>query len=131
MKNIFTKLANLWNRFTSESEDWEYFKYIRRYPDRAPFLEGKTKAELAQELPDWKMRSSEQALTIIGLQGKLNCELSHKAVFGSGNTQEPTELIIKVTIKPDGSVELRHDFPNLILFTQARECIESQKLGIS
>ena len=65
MKNIFTKLVELWNRFTRESEEWEYFEYLRRHPDRTPFIEGKTKAELAQELHDWKVRSSEQALTII------------------------------------------------------------------
>ncbi len=128
---MWQKLVKLWNRFTRESEDWEYFKYLRRHPDQAPFLEGKTKAELAKELHDWKMRSNEQALTIIGLQGRLNCELSHRAVFGSGNTQEPKELIIKATIKPDGSVELRHDFPNPILFAQTGECLEPQKLDIS
>jgi hypothetical protein len=64
MKNILTKLANLWNRFTRESEDWEYFKYLRQHPDRAPFIEGKTKVELAQELHDWKVHSSEQARSL-------------------------------------------------------------------
>ena len=64
MKNILAKLSNLWNRFTRESEDWEYFEYLRQHPDRTPFIEGKTKAELAQELHDWKMRSNEQARTI-------------------------------------------------------------------
>ena len=124
MKNIFTKLANLWNRLTRESEEWEYFEYLRRYPDRTPFIEGKTKSELAQELHNWKMRSSEQALTIIGLQGKLNCELSRRLVFGSGSTQEPTEVIIKATIKPDGSVELRHDISNPIVSAQTGKCLE-------
>ncbi len=68
MKNILTKLANLWNRFTRESEEWEYFEYLQRNPDQAPFLENKTKAELAKELHDWKMRSNEQAQTIIKLR---------------------------------------------------------------
>jgi len=74
MKNIFTKLANLWNRFTRESEDWEYFEYLRRHPDRTPFIEGKTKAELAQELHDWKMRSSEQAQTIMKLESEIKAQ---------------------------------------------------------
>jgi len=64
MKNILTKLANLWNRFTRKSEEWEYFEYLRQHPDRTPFIEGKTKAELAQELHDWKMRSNQQAQSL-------------------------------------------------------------------
>ena len=112
---MWQQLVELWNLLTLESEEWEYFGYLRKHPDQAQFLKGKTKAELAQELHDWKMRSSEQALTIIRLQGRINCELSHRAIFGSDSTQEPRELIIKATIKPDGSVELRHDLPNIKL----------------
>lgn len=74
MKNILTKLTNLWNRLTRESEEWEYFEYLRQHPDRTPFIEGKTKVELAQELHDWKMRSSEQAQTIMRLESEIKAQ---------------------------------------------------------
>lgn len=71
---MWNQIANLWNRFTRESEEWEYFEYLRRYPDQTPFLAGKTKAELAQELHDWKIRSSEQAQTIMKLEAKIKSQ---------------------------------------------------------
>lgn len=71
---MWQRLVELWNRFTRESEEWEYFEYLRRHPDRTPFIEGKTKAELAQELHDWKVRSSEQAQTIMRLEYELKTQ---------------------------------------------------------
>lgn len=71
---MWQRLVELWNRFICESEEWEYFEYLRRYPDRTPFIEGKTKAELAQELHDWKMRSSEQAQTIMRLESEIKAQ---------------------------------------------------------
>jgi hypothetical protein len=71
MKNILTKLSDLWNRFTRESEEWEYFEYLRRYPDRTPFIEGKTKAELAQELYQWREYATQQSKTIATLNSEI------------------------------------------------------------
>lgn len=71
---MYQQLVELWNRLTRESEEWEYFEYLRKHPDRAQFLEGKTKAELAQELHDWKMRSSEQAQTIMRLESEIKAQ---------------------------------------------------------
>ncbi|UQS95007.1 hypothetical protein Pam2_127 [Pseudanabaena phage Pam2] len=71
---MWQQLVELWNRLTRESEEWEYFEYLRKHPDRAQFLEGKTKAELAQELNDWKVRSSEQAQTIMRLESEIKAQ---------------------------------------------------------
>jgi hypothetical protein len=107
---MWQRLVELWNRFTRESEEWEYFEYLRRHPDRAPFLEGKTKAELAQELHDWKMRSNEQALTISQLKAEIGMYKFNKLFFKSEHSQSPTELTIKATINSDGSIKLSHDY---------------------
>jgi hypothetical protein len=68
---MWQKLVELWNRFTRESEEWEYFEYLRRYPDRTPFIEGKTKAELAQELYQWREYATQQSKTIATLNSEI------------------------------------------------------------
>jgi hypothetical protein len=110
MKNILTKIVKLWNRFTRESEEWEYFEYLRRHPDQALFLENKTKADLAKELHDWKMRSNEQALTISQLKAEIEVYKFNKLFFKPEHSQPPTELIIKATINSDGTIKLSHDY---------------------
>lgn len=71
---MWQKLTDWWKKFSCESEEWEYFKYLRRHPDRASFIEGKTKTQLAQELYDWKMRSSNQADEITALRGQIHLQ---------------------------------------------------------
>ena len=61
---MYQKLVDLWQRFTRESEEWEYFEYLRRYPDRLYGSRDKTKAKLAEELHQWRMRSDSQAQSL-------------------------------------------------------------------
>ena len=61
---MYQKLVDLWQRFTRESEEWEYFRYLQNHPDRCNFIKDMSKAELAEELHRWHLRSDLQAQSL-------------------------------------------------------------------
>lgn len=58
-------------KLCDESEEWEYLEWCTRFPERKPSAQAKTKAEIAQELYQWREYATQQSKTIATLNSEI------------------------------------------------------------
>lgn len=123
---MWQRLKEWWQEANREPEYLEYYKYLRRYSERLEGSRGKTKAELAQELHDWKMRSSNQAQSL-DMVSKLTHVQADEITRMRGQLYLQ-ELLLKSMLEEVNYYKLEvkpHDLPNSKLCQSTTECRDS------
>jgi hypothetical protein len=58
-------------KLCDESEEWEYLEWCTIFPERKPSKNAKTKAQIAQELYQWREYATQQEKTIATLKSEI------------------------------------------------------------